>query len=167
MKEKGFTLPELMVSASIMLIILGVVASTYLISQRLWRSGFTQITFQSTGRIALDKIAKNLLSATGATIFDNGDRVRFVTDPNRTYSNVSDDVTCEYYISGTNIMYDPNTAVSGDEITILRNVSRESSIPFFQLSGNLAVIAFKVYKNDALYGVHWSSMTTSISMRNT
>ena len=62
----GFTLPELMVSASIMLIILGAVASTYLISQRLWRSGFTQITFQSTGRIALDKIAKNLLSATGA-----------------------------------------------------------------------------------------------------
>ncbi|MDP2911597.1 MAG: prepilin-type N-terminal cleavage/methylation domain-containing protein, partial [Candidatus Omnitrophota bacterium] len=82
MKEKGFTLTELMVAAGIMLIILGVVASAQLISQRLWKAGFTQITFQSTGRIALDKIAKNLRSATGATIFDNGDRIRFITDPN-------------------------------------------------------------------------------------
>jgi prepilin-type N-terminal cleavage/methylation domain-containing protein len=166
MKEKGFTLTELMVAAGIMLIILGVVASAQLISQRLWKAGFTQITFQSTGRIALDKITKNLRSATGATIFDNGDRIRFITDPNRTYSNASDDVTCEYYISGTDIMYDPNTAVSGNEATLLRNVSKESNIPFFQVSGNLAVIAFKVYRNDTLYGTHWSSMTTSISMRN-
>jgi len=167
MKEKGFTLTELMVAAGIMLIILGVVASAQLISQRLWKAGFTQITFQSTGRIALDKITKNLRSATGATIFDNGDRIRFVTDPNRTYGSASDDVTCEYYISGTNIMYDPNIAVSGNEITLLRNVSKESNISFFQISGNLAVITFKVYRNDALYGAHWSCMTTSVSMRNT
>ncbi|MDP2912222.1 MAG: prepilin-type N-terminal cleavage/methylation domain-containing protein [Candidatus Omnitrophota bacterium] len=166
MNKKGFTLTELMVASGIMLIILGVVASSQLISQRLWKAGFTQITFQSTGRIALDKIAKNLRSATGAVIFDNGDRIRFTTDPNRTYNNASDDVTCEYYISGTNIMYDPNTSVSGNEVTLLRNVSKESNIPFFQVSGNLAVIAFKVYGNDALYGAHWSSMTTSVSMRN-
>ena len=166
MKEKGFTLTELMVASGIMLIILGVAASAQLISQRLWKAGFTQITFQSTGRIALDKIAKNLRSATGATIFDNGDRIRFITDPNRTYNNTSDDVTCEYYIAGTDIIYDPNTAVSGNEITLLRNVSKESNIPFFQISGSLAVITFKMYRNDALYGAHWSSMTTSVSMRN-
>ena len=166
MKEKGFTLIELMVSMSIMLIIFGVVTSTYLITQRLWRGGFTQIAFQSTGRVALDKITRNLRPATAATIVDNGDKIRFVTDPNRTYSNASDDITCEYYISGTNIMYDPNTVISGDEAVLLRNVSKESAIPFFQVSGNLAVITFKVYKNDAIYGTYWSSLTTSINMRN-
>jgi len=166
MKEKGFSLVELMVATAIMLVIFGVIASTYLISQRLWRGGFTQITFQSTGRAALEKMARNLRSAIGAAVLDSGNKIRFVTDPNRTYSNASDDITCEYYISGTNIMYDPNTAVSGNEVTLLRNVTKESTTPFFQTSGNLAVITFKVYKNDALYGVHWLSMTTSVEMRN-
>lgn len=166
MKEKGATLIELMVAASIMLVIFGVVASTYLITQRLWRGGFTQIALQSTGRVALDKITKNLRPAITAAILDNGDKIRFVTDPNRTYSNASDDITCEYYISWTNIMYDPNTVISGNEAVLLRNVSKESAVPFFQVSGNLAVITFKVYKNDAVYGTYWSSLTTSINMRN-
>lgn len=166
MKNKGISLVELMVATAIMLVIFGVVASTYLITQRLWRGGFTQIAMQSTGRVALDKITKNLRPATAAAILDNGDKIRFVTDPNRTYSNASDDITCEYYISGTNIMYDPNTAISGNEAVLLRNVSKESAIPFFQVSGNLAVITFKVYKNDAVYGTYWSNLTTSINMRN-
>ena len=166
MKEKGFTLVELMVAASIMLVIFGVVTSTYLITQRLWKGGFTQIALQSTARVALDKIARNLRSATAADALNSGDKISFVTDPNRTYSNLADDITCEYYISGTNIMYDPNTAISGDESVLLRNVSKESTTPFFQTSNSLAVITFKVYKDDASYGAHWSSMTTSIDMRN-
>jgi len=166
MKNKGFTLVELMVTMSIMLVIFGVVTSTYLITQRLWKGGFTQIALQSTARVALDKIARNLRSATAAAVLDSGDKIRFVTDPNRTYDNAADDITCEYYVSGTNIMYDPNTAISGNESVLLRNVSKESATPFFQTSNNLAVITFKVYKDEALYGAHWSSMTTSVNMRN-
>jgi len=167
MKNKGFTLVELITAMGIMLFVLSVVLSTYMITQKLWRAGFSQITFQSTGRIALDKISKAIRSATGAVILNNGDRVRFVIDPNRTPGDAADDLTCEYYISGTNIMYDPNTAVSGNEVAILRNVIKESTIPFFQISGSLVVITFKVYAADAFYGTHWASMTTSVSMRNT
>ena len=166
MREKGFTLVELMVTMGIMLVIFGVIASTYLITQRLWRGGFTQITFQSTGRAALEKIARNLRSATGATVLNNGDKIRFVTDPNRTYNSAADDITCEYYVSGTNIIYDPNVNILGNESTILRNVYKESNIQFFQVSKKLAVVTFKVYKNDVLYGAHWSSMTTSVDMRS-
>lgn len=167
MKKNGFTLVELMVATSIMLVVFGVVTSTYLITQKLWKGGFTQISFQSTGRVALANIAMNLRSATAAAILDSGDKIRFVIDPNRTYNNAADDITCEYYVSGTNIMYDPNTAISGNESVLLRNVSKESATPFFQASNSLAVITFKVYKDDASYGTHWSSMTTSINMRNT
>jgi len=155
-----------MVAAGIMLIVFGIAVSAYSITHGIWKSGFTQVTFQSAGRTALEKIARNLRSATQGTVLDSGGRIRFVTDPNRTYSDASDDITSEYYISDTDIMYDPNTGISGDEITLLRNVSKESNIPFFQITGNLIVVTFKVYKNDALYGIHWLSMTTSISMRN-
>jgi prepilin-type N-terminal cleavage/methylation domain-containing protein len=166
MREKGFTLVELMVSMSIMLIISGVVASTYMITQKLWKGGFTQISFQSTGRFALDKIASNLRPAIAASHLDNGDRIRFTLDPNRTYNDASDDITCEYYVSGTDIIYDPDINISGNELTILRNVYKESNLQFFLVSGNFAVITFKVYKNEALYGAHWSSMTTSVDMRS-
>jgi len=166
MKEKGFTLVELMVAVSIMLVVFGATASTYLVTQKLWKGGFTQITFQSTGRAALEKITHNLRSATGAIILDNGNKIRFTTDPNRTYNNALDDITCEYYISNTNIIYDPNTGVSGDEKVLLGNAYKESNIPFFQIAGNFTVITFKVYKSDALYGTHWLSMTTSVNMRN-
>lgn len=166
MKNKGFTLVELMVTAGIALSVFGIVTSTYLISQRMWRKGFTQITFQSAGRIALEKISQNLRSAINVSILDNGDRIRFVTDPNRTYSDASDDITKEYYVSGTDIIYNPDNSVSGEEVVLLRNVSKEPGIPFFQASDNFSVVTFKVYKSDAFYGNSWSSFTTSVHIRN-
>lgn len=166
MKNRGFTVIELMIALGISLVVFSIVFSTYLTTHRLWRGGFTQIAFQARGRVVLAKIARDLRSATGATILNNGDRVRFVTDPNRTPGTSSDDVTSEYYISGTDIIYDPDISVSGDQKTLLGNLYKELSIPFFQTSGGLVVITFKLYNSDALYGTHWSSMSTSVKMRN-
>jgi hypothetical protein len=166
MKNKGISLVELMIGMGIAVIVFSVVFTTYLTTHRLWRGGFTQVAFQSRGRVVLEKISENLRSSTGATILNNGDTIRFVTDPNRTPETIADDITCEYYISGTNIIYDPNILVLGNEATVLRNVYKESTIPFFQASGNLIVITFKLYNSDTVYGTHWASMTTSVKMRN-
>lgn len=166
MKNKGFSLIELTVGMGIMIVVFSVISTTYLITQRLWKGGFTQIAFQSRGRITLAKISRNLRSSTGATIFSSGDRIRFIIDPNRTPETSADDVTSEYYISGTDFIYDPDISVSGDELTLLNSVYKESITPFFQISGDLVVITFKLYNSDAVYGTHWSAMTTSIKMRN-
>jgi Tfp pilus assembly protein PilW len=166
MKNRGISLVELMVAIGIMVMVFSVVFTTYLTTHRLWRGGFTQVAFQSRGRVVLARISENLRSATGATIFNNGDRIRFITDPNRTPETTADDITCEYYISGTDIVYDPNTSIAGNETTSLRKVYKESTIPFFQLSGDLIVVTFRLYNSDAVYGTQWSSMTTSVKMRN-
>ncbi len=167
MNRKGFTLTELIVAIGILTMILSAIFTTYTTAHKLWRGGLTQITFQARGRITLARISENIRSSTGAAILNNGNRIRFVIDPNRTPGTTSDDVTCEYYISGIDIMYDPDISVAGNETSILCNVSKESSIPYFQNSGDLVVITFKLYNSDAIYGVHWSGMTTSIKMRNT
>lgn len=166
MRYKGFTLVELMTSLAIAMIVAGILVTTYLTTQRIWKGGFSQITIQSQGRIALDKITKNIRAAIDANILDGGNRLQFVIDPNRTISISTDDISCEYYISGTNIMYDPDTSVSGNEVVMLRNVYQEGSIPFFQLSGNLAVITFRVSLSDVLYGAALTHFTTSINIRN-
>ncbi len=155
-----------MISAALLLVVFSLVFTVYLTVQKLWRGGFTQITFQSRGRIVLSGISRNLRSSTGATILNNGDRIRFITDPARTPQTAGDDITGEYYVSGTDIVYDPDITVSGDESVLLRNVYNESAIPFFQISGNLVVVTFRLYSSDAVYGTYWSSMTTSVKMRN-
>jgi len=166
MNRKGFSLVELIIAMGIMITVFTVISSTYITTQKLWKGGFTQIAFQARGRIVLARISENLRSSTGATILNTGDTIRFVTDPNRTPETISDDITGEYYISDTDLMYDPDISIAGDETSLLRNVSRESAIPFFQISGDLTVITFRLYNSDAIYGTHWAGMTTSVKMRN-
>lgn len=165
-KNRGFTIIELIIGMGIMVMVFSIVFTMYLTAHRLWRGGFTQIAFQARGRITLARISSNLRSSTNATILNNGDRIRFVTDPNRTPGTASDDITSEYYISATDIMHDPDISVSGDEITLLSSVYKELTTPFFQISGDLVVITFRLYNSDAVYGTHWAGMSTSIKMRN-
>lgn len=166
MKDKGFTLIETLVAMAISMVVFTALATSYVTAQRLWMGGFTQITFQSRGRVVLEQMTEYMRSSTGATALNNGDRIRFVTDPNRTPQISSDDITSEYYLSNTDIMYDPDITIAGDEISVLRNANREGTIPIFQMSGDLVVITFRLLSNDILYGTKWSSMTTSIKMRN-
>ena len=162
----GFTLVELIIGLGIIIIVFGLVFTTYFATQRLWKGGFTQTTFQSRGRIVLSDISRNIRVSTGATILDSGDRIRFVTDPNRTVGTTADDITGSYYLSGTEIVYDPDVSTADDEVSLLRNVYKEPSIPLFQKTGHVIVVTFKLYNSDAVYGTHWSSMSTSIRMRN-
>ena len=166
MKQRGFSLVELTIAMGVMVIVFSLAFTTYITTHKLWKGGFTQITLQARGRIALGRIAGNLRSSVGATILNSGDRIRFVTDPNRTPGTSTDDITADYYISGTDIVYDPDVSVSGDESVLLSNVNKELAIPFFQISGDLIVVTFKLYNSDSVYGTHWSSMSTSIKMRN-
>ncbi|MBU4342967.1 MAG: prepilin-type N-terminal cleavage/methylation domain-containing protein [Candidatus Omnitrophica bacterium] len=166
MKDKGFTLVETLVALAILMVVFTALAISCVTAQRLWMGGFIQIAFQSRGRVVLEQMAGDLRSSTGATALNNGDRIRFVTDPNRTPQTASDDITSEYYLSNTDIMYDPDITIAGDEISVLRSANREGAIPVFQMSGDLVVITFRLLSNNILYGTKWSSMATSIKMRN-
>jgi hypothetical protein len=152
-----------MVAAGIMLIVFGVAASSYIIFQRLWKGGFTQITSQSAGRVALEKISRDMRSAKEKPAqINGGDGIEFTT---------FNGIRHRYYVTGTDLVYDPDTAVANNETVLLRNVARESTTPFFQVSGSpakgkLATITFKVYRNDAAYGQSWSTMKTAVTIRN-
>lgn len=166
MKNKGFTIIELLVALGVAIIVFGILTVAYLTTQRIWKRSFSQITVQSQARTALNKMARAIRPAIDASIMDNGSRIRLVTDPNRTIAVTTDDITCDYYISGTAIMYDPDISISGNEVLLLRNVYREGTVPYFQLSGSLAVITFKVSVSDALYGSALAHITGSTKIRN-
>ncbi len=166
MKNRGFTLVEILVAVAIFLMAWASVTWAYVLSQRLVRGGSLSIAMQSSARIATDKIVRNLHSALSASTYDNGNRIRFVIDPNRTPENTSDDITCEYRLSGTDLIYDPNLIVLNDEGIIARKVYKESNLTVFQVTGNLVIITFRIYEDTPVYGYHGTNITTSVKLRN-
>lgn len=166
MRNKGFTLVEVLVAVAIFLMAWASVTWAYVLSQRLVRGGSLSIAMQSNARIAMDKITKNLHTALSASVFDNGNRIRFVIDPNRTPENSLDDITCEYRLSGTDLIYDPNVSVANDESTIARKVYKESNFTVFGVTGNLVTITFRIYEDTPVYGYHGTNITTSVKLRN-
>ncbi len=166
MRNKGFTLVEILVAVAIFLMAWASVTWAYVLSQRLVRGGSISIAMQSNARIAMDKIANNLRTALSATIYDNGNRIRFITDPNRTPETSADDITSEYRLSGTDLIYDPNVSVANDESTVARKVYKETNFTIFQVSGNLVTITFRIYEDTPVYGYHGTNITTSVKLRN-
>ena len=164
--KKGFTLSEILVSMPILIILFSLVAGTYITMQKFFPGGITQVALQSYGRSALGKIANNVRASTSASVNAGGDILTITLDPNGTYTNTADDVTAQYYILGTNIIYLPDTSDASSKITLLQNVQQEASIPFFQESTNLIVITFNVTSTNILLGTQNCALSTSITRRN-
>lgn len=166
MGHRGFTLVEILVAVAIFLMAWTSITWAYVLTQRLVRGGSMSVAIQSNARIAMDKITKNLRTALSASIYDNGNRIRFVVDPNRTPEISSDDITQEYRLSGTDLIYDPDISVSNDETLIGRKVYKEMGFLVFQLDGNLITVTFRIYENTPIFGYHGTNITTSIKLRN-
>ncbi len=166
MNNKGMTLVEILVSLPILLAIFGTVMGLYITMDKLFPGGIRQATFQSQGRTSLSRVADEVRVATTATINSFQDVLTIVKDPNNTFSNPGDDITSRFSIISGNLIYDPDITVADNDLTLLQNVQQEQSIPYFQITGNLVVITFKVAASDSLLGTQSSAMSTSVKMRN-
>lgn len=166
MNKKGFTFVEILVALPIFLLVVSMILVTYIVMQKFFTGGVVQAAYQSLARSSLERVAKNVRLATATTVNSAGDTLTLTLDPNRTYSEATDDVTAQYTVSGNMITYDPNTSVSGDSVTLVENVQQQTGIPYFQKDSDLVVITFKVYKNISLLGVQTCSVSTTVKMRN-
>lgn len=164
--REGFSLVELMIAISLALVVFSIVWGTYITMQKLFPGGITQVALQSYGRSSLGRIANTIRTATDASVNSGGDTLTITLDPNQTYTNLGDDITAQYSVSGTDIIYDPDTSVSGDDRVILENVQAETGIPFFQESQDLIVVTFKVTKTSPLLGTQNCSLSTTIKVRS-
>jgi hypothetical protein len=166
MRKQGYTFIELLISLPLIVGIFAVLAGNYIAIKRIFPGSMRQICLQSYARSGLNAMAGNIRLATWASIGGGGNSVTLSLDPNETYNNVSDDVTARYYVSGTDLIYDPNTSVSADETVLLRNVYNVTGIPYFQKSGDLVVVTFKTRESDVIFGTAETSMSTSLKLRN-
>ncbi len=164
-KSKGFTLVEMVVALPLMLIIFTLIWGSYITLQKLFPGGMTQVALQSYGRSALGRVSSNVRYATSTSVNVGGDTLTITLDPNLTYNDLTDDVTATYTVSGTDIIYDPDTSVDDNDVVLLENVAAVTGIPHFQKNQDLIVITFKVTRTNIIFGTQNCSLSTTIKVR--
>jgi len=124
----GFTLVEAMVGFAITVAIAGAIMSVFLMSLRSWKEGSRDLSVQSSGRLIMEKIVRGPGGRFGlreaaegsVTVDPDGKGITFLVDKNNppTYEE-SDDTQVRIYLLANSIIYDPSTAVHGDEVPIV------------------------------------------------
>ncbi len=124
-KIRGFTLPEILIGMTIMLLVMGAALTIYNMSQVSWVEGNAQTGLQRDASISMAKMIRGINGMYG--IMD----AKSVNTPNATPPNIDntvvftgvDNVNRSFYLSSGMLYYDPNTSTSGGETSIIKNVS--------------------------------------------
>jgi len=123
-RNNGFTLTEMLVAMVTSVMLIGGVWLVYLASMRSWLEGSRNAGLERTAGMILEKIVRGPYGRFGlreadigeVQVSESGDSVTYLVDKNdppTTWNN--DDTISRYYQSGTQVIYDPDTSVEGDE----------------------------------------------------
>lgn len=131
--QRGFTIIELFLVTFIMLLAIGGAIVIYLMLLTAWKEGGVQIALQREASIAMEKMARGIDGMNGIR------EAKSVTLPNTTtirYTSGIDSQERSFYLSGSELIYDPDTSSSDDEFSIAENVRTTA----FSISDNLVTI---------------------------
>jgi len=164
--KKAFTLPEILVASGIMLMVLIGLFSSFVIFQSFWSTGATQIYVQANARIAVKELVRQVRVGRQINVFDNGDRIQVILDPQRTPHLTTDDVTVEYYLADGVLYYDPNITVDNNTEIIARNIEPVAGQDIFKAEGILLTVTLKARDQNDNDGYQGVDIATSVSLRN-
>ncbi len=128
-RNNGFTIAETIVALALSVLVLGAVLAIYLMSMRSWREGSAEVGLERNTGIVVEKIVRGPYGRFGVREADVGTVQVSETSTSVTYMVDkqdpptpwnSDDFTSRYYQDGTDIIYDPDTSISGDELPLNR-----------------------------------------------
>jgi len=164
--KKAFTLPEILVASGIMLMVLIGLFSSFVIFQSFWSTGATQIYIQANTRTAVKELVRQVRTGRQINLFDNGDRIQVILDPQRTPYLTTDDVTVEYYLASGILYYDPDITVDNNTEVIARNIEKVMSQDIFKVEGVLLTVILRARDQNDNDGYQGVDIATSVSLRN-
>ena len=141
-RERGFTLPEMIISLIAAVMLIGGVCIVYLMAIRSWAEGSSNVALERTAGILMEKIVRGINGRFGlreadiglVTVSEDGHSVTYTVDKNDPPTSWnSDDITSRYYQLGKEVWYDPNSLVAGDEVRLNHFGNVESLV--FSMSG--------------------------------
>lgn len=164
--KRGFTLPEVLVVAVIIILIIAGSFSVYLLCYSTWRNAIVWASVQRNGSIAMERLVRGMKAPTenkknglreakDFTIYDS-DSIKFT-------SGVDNKDRYFYFEDEDNtIIYDPNKSMVDDEIVVAKDVE---SLSFERLSNKRLRISLSLYKKIGDKPINMD-LKTEVTIRN-
>lgn len=160
---RGFTFTELLIASTILLIFVLAIFSVFMTSQRLLTVGLLQSRAGLAARTAIERVERAVYPCKSASV--SSDTLNLVEDTNHNPYSPSNVNKSVYVLNGM-LMYDPNTAVSGNEVTLATNVARIGAQNYFSVSGKAVTINFRVQLTSSIVPTQSANVSTVIYLRN-
>lgn len=161
---QGFTLIEFIFVSFIMLMVICGIIEIYLMSTTVWMEGSAQITLQRKASTAMEKMVRGV---------GGSDGLREATDascPSSTsvlYTSGIDDVQRRFYLSGNVLMYDPDTSISNNELSIVDCIRTTSSPQGIMFQTGYGIVTINLGMEGAVRDKKINvDLSTSVKLRN-
>ena len=135
--QKGFTITEILVATSVIALLVGGTIAIYIRCLKVWEEGSMEASLQRNANTTMEKMVRGIDGMDGIR------EAKLVALPNANtiqYTSGIDSKERSFYLNGSQIMYDPDTSISGDEYSITDNVRTSPAGLTFTISGNLVSI---------------------------
>lgn len=149
---------ELLIAVTITTLMVAGILAVYLKSLTAWHEGSVQLTLQRKSSMVMERMVRGVDGTNGIREAGN------ITVPNSytiQYASGVDGTERSFYLSGSDIIYDPDTSLADDESSIAEKIS---SLTFI-LSGNMVTITLNMQEavRDRNLQI---DLTTRIKVRN-
>lgn len=157
-RHDGFTLTELMIAILIMALVMTGTVYIYLMSLSAWKEGSAQIMIQREASAVMEKMVRGVSGQNGireasSVIAPTSDSIQYVSGV--------DGVERSFYLSGTDIIYDPDTSTASDEYSVAEYVSGL----IFSVSGDVITVDLNMLRAAGRRDMTLS-LSTVITLRN-
>lgn len=156
----GYTLIEIFIALTIVLLVMGGALGIYVMAMTAWKEGGIQISLQRKASIAMEKMVRgvdgrNGIRSASAVSSSSASTIQYTSGQERSF-----------YLSGSEIMYDPDTSTSNDEYAIAENVTTPSGLTF-SVSASGTIITINLSMQDNVMGKDINvSVSTQVKLRN-
>lgn len=117
--KKGFTITEFLAVMVIMGLIISGAIAIYIRSTTIWQEGGVQIILQRNASMVMEKMVRGVYGTNG--IREANSVALYSSNTEIRYTSGIDNQERSFYLSGSEIIHDPNTSVSDDEFSIAEN----------------------------------------------
>jgi type II secretory pathway pseudopilin PulG len=126
---RGLVLTELMVALGIFMLLSAAVINVYLMSIRTWREGSAQVTLQRKLAAAMQRVVQGERGTEEGRQHGlrEAEAITVVNEHTIDFRSGVDGTTRRFYLSGNEILYDPDTSVNGDTQETIYDPSRDES----------------------------------------
>jgi len=158
--RKGFSLMEFMIGSAIGVLIFACIMVIYIMALSSWKEGNMQVTLQREASITMEKMVRGVDGNNGVR---EADQVSLPNSYTIEYTSGIDGTERSFYLSGTDIVFDPDTSVAGDEYSIA-NVPDGITLAFTE-SSDMVTIALGL-QGDIKDRTITINLSTNVYLRN-